>query len=149
MRKLLAVLSGILCFILTSDAQNIVLTKDSGLIISDSTCMVISVGTTLTFTRGADCDPNVLISDPLSLTSLVNTSDSIFTHTFTEVGTFVAFCDANPGGIAVSAVCITVEPQFIPVLSEWGFIVSVILFLILVVTSFSIKSAPFHKRLKC
>ncbi len=124
----------LICSLVTTSAQVIVLTPDAGLDVNAGPCTEIVAGTTLNFERGTGCDLDILITtNALPPVELLQTSAATTSYTFNAEGSFVVFCGATSGGaIATQAICVNVAPASasIPTLGEWGLIFLVLLFLI-------------------
>jgi len=122
--------------------QRYELSPDRDLRISDSTCVNLFEGATVNLIRGTDCEANLFLSNEFGTVNFINTSADSILYTFTTPGTYVAFCGASAGSIAISSMCFVVSANpvaAIPTLDQWGMIILGLSLLVLMVISYRMK----------
>ena len=107
----------------------------SNFIPSASTCTTISLGTTLGFERGSNCDAGILVSNEVGASDRDRViSDSFFDITFDENGIYAFFCGAPSIDLAagISRVCYNVlTPRAVPAIGTYGILLLGLGFLII------------------
>ncbi len=98
---------------------------DSRLVISPTTCSILTTGTTQSFLIGGSCGANIRISTDRGLTFIHEVTPEEFAlgrfdFTFDTPGEYVIFCSVpDPDLVSTSAACYIVADA-VPTTSEWG-----------------------------